>query len=141
MELTRSDFYGAPASASFTKVVAATKPIGAKGTGKTSATAKHPVAKTASKKKPAVMVKHTPPPEPPKVKKPKHELSFTAMGPGRAVGISCNGKEIFAEIVFQESLSLGDSCIRVDGRPIHKYKSGDKLAMGSLTAQGLMNLH
>lgn len=145
MELARSDFYGAPAAASITRVVAVTKPAGAKGTGK--GTAKYPVAKVkgtgkaaAPAKTPAKKGAH-PPESVPKVKKPKHELEFTAMGPGRAVGISCNGKEIFEEIVFQESLSLGNSSIHVDGHPVHKYKSGDKIAFGGLTARSLMNLH
>jgi|WetSurMetagenome_2_1015567.scaffolds.fasta_scaffold00184_19 hypothetical protein len=169
MELALSGY--APA-ASASRVVAATKPKGAKGTGK----AKKPKAAAAgpatagghvppgtlvhfvdggfigaaaagggktvaakTSKKAAVKVKH-PPPAVPKPAKPPHALGFTAMGPGRAVGISCNGKEILAEIEFAMSLSLGDKCIRVDGHVVHSYKSGDRIAVGGLTAQGIMNL-
>jgi len=123
-------------SSSVIRVVEATKPKGAKGTGKKTTPSKAATT-AASKKKPVAAV----PPAAPKVKKPKHELTFTAMGPGKAVGISCNGKELLAEVVFQDSFSLGDSCIRVDGHVVQKYKVTDKIAVGGMTARSLMNLH
>src|SRR6185369_8504498 len=124
-------------SSSVIRVVEATKPKGAKGTGKKTTPSKALTTAT-TKKKPVAAV---PPPAAPKVKKPKHELTFTAMGPGKAVGISCNGKELLAEVVFQDSFSLGDSCIRVDGHVVQKYKVTDKIAVGGMTARNLMNLH
>jgi len=160
MDLVLRDPYAAsPVSSSVIRVVDVTKPKGAKGTGKkTAKTTKaagayltfvdgafvaHSRTKKAAAavptKRPLAVV--PPPPAAPKVKKPKHELTFTAMGPGKAVGISCNGKELLAEVVFQESFSLGDSCIRVDGHVVHKYKVTDKIAVGGMTARSLMNLH
>lgn len=170
MELALSGH--SPAVGASRIVAAATKPKGAKGTGKAKkakpaaaplgptghvppGTVVHFVdggfigaaaagrGQTAHKTPKKIASKAPPPaPKPAKAAKAPHALTFTAMGPGRAVGISANGKEIFAEIEFAMSLSLGDKCIRVDGHVVHTYKSADRIAIGGLTAQGgIMNLN
>jgi hypothetical protein len=138
------------------------KPKAAKGTGK--AAAKKPrsahvpagaivnfvdggfvtTTKAVAPKKKAtggVKVKHAPPTVAAKPKKAARQLTTSALGPGKVSGISCNGKEIFVEILFTESFVMDDGCIRVDGRVVHNYKSTDRMAIGSMQAAALLGLH
>jgi len=158
-----ADAAPAPVS-SVIRAADATKPKGAKGTGKSTKTKKPGVvhvpagavvnfvdgafvqrkAVPAKAKKAVtvgVKVKHAPPTVAAKPKKPARQLTTSAVGPGKVQGISCNGKEIFVEIVFQESFVMDDGCIRVDGRVVHNYKSTDKMAIGGMQAAALLGLH
>jgi hypothetical protein len=97
--------------------------------------------KTATKKPVAVKTKHAAPAPRPKKPKADRQLTTSAVGPGVVRGITCNGKEIFTEIVFELSFSVADGCIRVDGHVVHNYKPTDKIALGTMQAAGLLGLH
>jgi len=148
-------------------VTAATKPKGAKGTGKPKKAPKHqhsaglPAGTVLTFVDGTIIGTVPAAPKPRKtttgqVSKPKKAaasgakpkpkkatssgVKVTAIGPGKVVGVSCNGKELFAEITFAESFSIADGCIHVDGHVIHKSKASDKLSVGTMMAARVMNI-